>query len=135
VTLIKKGALAGLQVYLSVPWAKKPVTFRNPPPWAPSKVENLSGPQLLAAYSLAKSAYEYAYGKTGKIKYKGVMMPIGAVTVAQSVVKGAGVHGGKTIKERAELRHAAAAASLAYLESLIRTKGLALPTIGRPAVA
>jgi hypothetical protein len=132
-TLVKRGALSGLQVYISVPWAKKPITFRNPPPWAPGKVESLSGPQLKAAYALARAAHDYAYGKTGKAYYKGVMLPIGAFIVATSVPKGAGVHGGKTIKERAELRHTAAATTLAYLESLLRTKGLTAPTIGRPA--
>jgi len=132
-TLIKRGALSGLQVYLSVPWSKKPVTFRNPPPWAPGKVESLSGPQLKAAYSLAKAAYEHAYGKKGKAYYKGTMMPIGAFIVATSVAKGAKIHGGKTVKERAELRHTAAASTLAYLESLLRTKGETVPTIGRPA--
>jgi hypothetical protein len=133
-TLIKKGALSGLQVYLSVPWAKKPLTFRNPPPWAPAKVESLSGPQLLAAYSLAKAAYDFAWEQKGKIRYKGRNIPIGAVIVAQAVSKGAGVHGGKTIEERAKLRHAAAATTIAYLESLIRTKGLTVPAISRPAL-
>jgi len=132
-TLVKRGALSGLQVYISVPWAKKPVTFRNPPPWAPHKREALSSPQLKAAYSLAKAAYEYAYGKKGKALYKGVSMPIGAFIVATSVPKGAKIHGGRTVTERAELRHAGAAAMLAYLESLLRTKGETPPTIGRPA--
>jgi len=129
-TLVKRGALSGLQVYLSVPWAKKPVTFRNPPPWAPGKVENLSGPQLKAAYALAKAAHDQAYGKKGKI----MGLPIGAVIVRQAVPKGAKVHGGLTIHERAERRHAAAAATLAYLESLIRAKGETVPTVGRAAV-
>ncbi len=129
-TLVKKGALAGLQVYMSVPWAKKPLTFRNPPPWAPGKVENLSGPQLMAAYALAKAAYEQAYGKRGKVRG----LPIGAFIVQQAVPKGAKVHGGRTAAERAELRHAAAAATIAYLESLIRAKGATVPTIGRAAV-
>lgn len=129
-TLVKKGALSGLQVYLSVPWAKKPVTFRNPPPWALGKVENLSGPQLKAAYALAKAAYEFAYKQKGKVRG----LPIGAFLVQQAVPKGAKVHGGKTREERAELRHAAAAATLAYLESLIRTKGETVPTVARPAV-
>jgi hypothetical protein len=132
-TLVKRGALSGLQVYLSVPWAKKPITFRNPPPWA-LKVENLSGPQLLAAYSLARAAYDYAYGETGKMKYKGVMMPIGAVKVAMSVSKGAGIHGGRTPEKHRELRHTAAAATLAYLESLIKAKGLALPSVTKPPI-
>jgi len=132
-TLVKRGALSGLQIYLSVPWAKKPVTFRNPPPWT-LKVENLSGPQLLAAYSLARAAYDYAYGETGKMKYKGVMMPIGAVKVAMSVSKGAGIHGGRTPEKRRELRHTAAAATLTYLESLIKAKGLALPSVTKPTI-
>jgi hypothetical protein len=133
-TLIRKGALSGLQVYLSVPWAKKPVTFRNPPAWAPAKVEELSGPQLMAAYSLARAAYEFAWGQKGKIRYKGRNIPIGAFIVAQAVSKGAGVHGGKTREERAALRHKAAETTLAYLESLIRTKGLTPPTLARPVL-
>jgi len=129
-TLIKRGALSGLQVYISVPWAKKPLTFRNPPSWAPKKVENLSGPQLKAVYALAKAAYEQAYGKKGKVKG----LPIGAFIVQQAVPKGATVHGGKTPAERAELRHAAAAATLAYLESLLRARGETIPAIGRAAI-
>jgi len=132
-TLVKKGPLAGLQVYISVPWAKKRITFRNPPDWA-EKVENLSLPQLMAAYSLAKAAYEFAWDKKGKIKYKGRNIPIGAFIVAQAVSKGAGVHGGKTLEERRAERHAAAEATIAYLESLIRTKGGTPPTISRPAI-
>jgi len=132
--MTKLKTLPGMQVYFSVPWARKPITLRPGPPWM-GKVENLSGPQLLAAYALAKAAYEFAYGKKGKIRYKGVNLPIGAALVAMSVPKGAKVHGGKTREERAAERHAAAAATLAYLESLIRTKGLSPPTIARPAPA
>jgi len=132
-TLIKRGPLAGMQVYLSVPWAKKPVTFRNPPAWA-MNVENLSVHQLQAAYALAKAAYEFAWGQKGKVKYKGRSMPISAVIVAQAVPHGAGVHGGRTPAERRELRHAMAEASIAYLESLIRAKGGTVPTLSRPAV-
>lgn len=133
-TLIKKGALTGLQVYISVPWSKKGVTFRNAPDWAPHKPEALRDAQLKAVYALAKAAHEFAYKKRGKMKYKGMMLPIGAVTVAMSVPKGAGVHGGKTREERAELRHAAAAATLAYLESLLRDRALTIPTVARPAI-
>jgi len=130
--MTKLRAPAGLQIYFSVPWARKPITFRRGPPWM-DKVENLSLPQLSAAYALARAAYEFAFRKRGKIRYKGLNLPIGAVMVAQSVPKGAKVHGGKTREERAEERHAAAAATIAYLESLIRTKGGTPPTIGRPA--
>jgi hypothetical protein len=135
-TLIKRGGLAGLQVYLPgavSQWTRKPLIFRNPPPWVLG-VENLSGPQLLAAYSLAKAAYDYAYGQTGKIKYKGLNLPIGAAIVAQAVKKGAGVHGGKTRKERAELRHKMAEVTIAYLKSLIEAKGLEVPTITKPTI-
>lgn len=127
-TLVKRGALAGMQVYISVPWAKKPITFRNPPPWV-GKVENLSLPQLMAAYSLAKAAHEYAYGQTGKAIVKGVSMPIGAWVVQQSVKKGVKAHGGKTYAERAEMRHVSAKATLAYLESLIKAKGGTPPAV------
>jgi len=132
-TLVRRGALAGMQVYISVPWAKKPITFRNPPPWA-GKVENLSLPQLMAAYALARAAHDFAYGQKGKVPVKGVSMPIGAFIVQQAVPKGAKVHGGLTREERAEMRHVSAAATLAYLESLIRAKGGSPPTIARPAI-
>ena len=96
-------------------------------------IRDRSLPQLMAAYALAKAAYEFGYGKKGKIRYKGKNLPIVAYIVAQSVPKGAGVHGGKTPEERREERHAAAAATLAFLESLIRARGGTPPTISRPA--
>ena len=133
--MTKLKAIPGMQIYLPgavSQWTEKPLILRRGPAWM-GRVENLSGPQLKAAYALAKAAYEFAYGKKGKVRYKGKNLPIGAFIVAQAVPKGAGVHGGKTRAERAEERHAAAAATLAYLESLIREKGETVPTISRPA--
>jgi len=134
VTLVKRGALAGLQVYLPgavAQWTRKPLIIRNPPPWVLG-VENLSDAQLKACYALAKAAHDYAYGKRGKVKYKGLNLPIGAVIVAEAVPKGAKVHGGRTRAERAEERHLMADVMISYLESLIRARGVTVPTITAP---
>jgi len=131
--MTKLKALKGMQIYFSVPWSRKPLTLRRGPPWQ-DNVANLSLPQLRAAYALAKAAHEFAYGVKGKILYKGLRIPKAAFVVAQAVPKGPGVHEGMTPEERRAERHAAAEATLAYLESLIRAKGGTPPTITRPAV-
>ena len=84
-------------------------------------VANLSVPQLKACLALAEAAHR-AYGKFGKVRYKGVEMPAVAVEVAKAVPKGAGVHGGKTYAERRRERHEAAAASIEALRALITAK-------------
>jgi hypothetical protein len=114
--------LKGMQIYFSVPWSRKPITFRRGPPWM-GNVANLSGPQLKAALALAEAAYSKGYRQYGKIRYKGLNLPAPAVIVAQSVPKGAKVHGGMTRVERAERRHAAAGASIEALRALITAKG------------
>ncbi len=119
--------LKGLQVYFSVPWSRKAITFRRGPPWM-GNVANLSLPQLKACLALADAAYTRGWGKFGKRRYKGVMMPAPAVEVAVAVPKGAGVHGGKTPAERRRERHEAAAASIEALRALITAK-TALPGV------
>jgi hypothetical protein len=135
-TVIKRGGLAGLQVYLPggvAQWTKKPLIFRNPPPWVMG-VDLLSDGQLKAAYALARAAFEFAFGKRGKVRYKGMNLPIGAATVAYAVPKGAKVHGGMTKAERAEIRHKMAEVTIAYLESLLKTRGISPPSLARPAI-
>jgi hypothetical protein len=121
--------LKGMQIYFSVPWSRKPITFRRGPPWM-GNVANLSLAQLKAALALAEAASTKAFGAFGKRRYKGVMMPAPAVVVATSVAKGAGVHGGKTLETRRRERHEAAAASIEALRSLITMK-TALPAAPR----
>ena len=133
---IKRGALAGLQVYLPgavSQWTRKPLILRNAPPWA-FGLENLSGPQLSACYALAKAAHDYAYGQKGKVRYKGLNLPIGAALVAQSVPKGIKVHGGMSRAERAALRHSMAGVMLSYLEALMSEKKVTAPTIKKPEI-
>jgi hypothetical protein len=136
-TLVKRGALSGLQVYLPgavSQWTRKQLIIRNPPPWVLG-VENLSGPQLKACWALAKAAHDYAYGKRGKVKYKGLNLPISAAIVAEAVPKGAKVHGGRTRAERAEERHLMAEVMLSYLEALAAQKGATpLPTLRAPSI-
>lgn len=117
--------LKGMQIYFSVPWSRKPITFRRGPPWM-GNVANLSLPQLKACLALAEAAHTKGWGAFGKIRYKGVMMPAPAVKVAVTVPKGAKVHGGKTLEERRRERHEAAAASIEALRALITAKA-ALP--------
>jgi len=112
--------LKGMQIYWSVPWSRKPITFRRGPPWM-GNVANLSVPQLKACLALAEAAYG-AFGKRGKVRYKGLNLPIVAVEVAKAVPKGAGVHGGKTRAERAREAHEAASASIEALRALISAK-------------
>jgi hypothetical protein len=135
-TLVKRGALAGLQVYLPgavSQWTRKQLIIRNPPPWALG-VENLSGPQLSACYALAMAASQFGFGEGGKVKYKGLNLPIVAAIVAQAVPKGEGVHGGIPKSERARRKHEMFEVTRAYLESLMEAKGVARPTITTPTI-
>ncbi|MEM0065026.1 MAG: hypothetical protein QW253_00060 [Metallosphaera sp.] len=124
--MAKLAFLPKMQVYFSVPWSRKPLTLRPGPPWI-GDPEKLSVPQLRAALELSRAAYEKAYGKTGKERYKGVLMPRPAVIIAETVKKGPGVHGGITPEERRRRAHARARATIAYLEALLRAKGAAAP--------
>lgn len=110
----------GLLVCKAPPWARKNFYLRTPPPWYRNRA-GLSAPQLSACLALARAA-NAAYGKRGKVMYKGVNMPIVAVEVAKAVPKGAKVHGGLTRAERAERRHSMASASIAGLEGLLSQK-------------
>jgi hypothetical protein len=112
--------LPGVHISWAVPWSRRPVIFKRGAPWT-GAASKLSVPQLKAALALAKAATA-AYGTRGKIRYKGVSMPAVAVKVATTVSKGARVHGGKTIADRASEAHATAAASIAALEALLATK-------------
>ncbi len=123
--------LKGMQIYFSVPWSRKPITFRRGPPWMGDSSQ-LSVPQLEACLALAEAAHTKAYGAFGKRRYKGLTLPAPAVIVATTVAKGAKVHGGKTIEERRRERHEAAAASIEALRSLI-TMRRALPAVPRPS--
>jgi len=117
----------GLLVCKAPPWSRKPLYLRSPPPWYRNRA-GLSAPQLSACLALARAATG-AFGKRGKVMYKGVNMPIVAVEVAKAVPKGAKVHGGLTREERARRRHDMASTSIAGLESLLATKkGAPAPT-------
>jgi len=111
----------GLLVAKGAPWSRKPWILKSPPPWYRNRGA-LSGPQLKANIALARAATA-AYGTRGKTPYKGVTMPSVAVKVATTVPKGPGVHGGLTRDQRASRAHAAAAASIAGLETLLAQKG------------
>jgi len=78
----------------------------------------LSVPQKKECIALGEAAYA-PYGTRGKTPYKGVSMPAVAVKVAITVLKGEGVHGGKTKEKRRSDAHAAARASLDALKASI----------------
>ena len=105
----------------AVPWSRRPIIFKQGAPWT-KNAGALSTPQLKACLALARTATA-AYGTMGKLQYKGVSMPAVAVKVAAGVAKGAKIHGGKTLRERAEERHALAGARIAALEALISARG------------
>jgi len=111
----------GLIVARPVPWTAKTYVLKTPPPWMGNR-NALSPPQLKACIALSRAATA-AYGKRGKLPYKGFSMPIVAVEVAKTVTKGAGVHGGLTREERARRAHETAGASIASLEAILAGRG------------
>ena len=121
-----KTGIPGIIIAHVPPWtlgkkAARGYIYKRGPPWMNNRAA-LSVPQLKACIALAEAAHA-AYGTKGKLPYKGVMMPAVAVKVAETVPKGAKVHGGLTREERARLRHEAASASIATLKSLLAQKG------------
>lgn len=108
-----------------VPWTLKRlplgVILKGGPPWMANPA-GLSLPQLKACLALARAATGL-YGTKGKLPYKGVSMPAIAVRVAAAVSKGAKVHGGLTVAERARAAHEVAGTRISALESLLTQKG------------
>lgn len=110
----------GLLICHSPPWSRRKKHMRRAPAWYQNR-NALSAPQLKACLALARAATA-AYGKRGKVKYKGVNMPVVAVEVALKVPKGSKVHGGLSKAERATRAHEVAPASIASLEAVLATK-------------
>lgn len=100
----------------------KPYVLKSPPPWY-GNTNKLSPGQLKACIALGEAAMA-AHGTKGSVKYKGILITNVAAKVAVTVLRGTGVHGGKSAAERSREYHDKyARPRIEGLKSILAAKG------------